>query len=528
MGTYVNSIEAYGAYIKEDRLTEFRERIEKLFQASGMMECEWIGITDEMEILDREDISWYHNKWLVLLDKAKMDDSGMNFTYNYFEDSFWENAGYSIRGDYVISNKTGGREFCQSVIAARFLQQLYVEGTSFVECGGEIQPGYSYIGWINYLFDEKYMQKNRDIWKLYETANYYSKYDYVKQIVDRGAKKIIRYDEDVLGYIEYKAVSGTAPEKETIRYYRNYFQRNGKGVGSSFDVFYSALEDMLNEFSRRKFAGIGELDVEATLDLMKTFYKSDIDTDDFLKMCNEKGLDSFGSFTSRYDYPAFAVEALAENYGEDFWTLWSRVKLAVNYSEREFPEFMNHQESEETICTQDFFEISDDDMILYWTCDGDIDFSVELKSWFIELRARYDRIVESVKVESKKKSQKWIVGLLDYATREYYHIYAFSDFFHETMDNLKDRRYIALWKLFEELLHDPELEKAGSVLFVSEGEGNKEAFCTNSLNKTRRRLKTFDLEFVPREDKFNLARVTYRRYMALVANKELRKRVFGF
>ena len=31
---------------------------------------------------------------------------------------------------------------------------------------------------------------------------------------------------------------------------------------------------------------------------------------------------------------------------------------------------------------------------------------------------------------------RWIVGLMVYADEEYYHIYTFSDFFEETMENL--------------------------------------------------------------------------------------------
>ena len=50
------------------------------------------------------------------------------------------------------------------------------------------------------------------------------------------------------------------------------------------------------------------------------------------------------------------------------------------------------------------------------------------------------------------------------------------------------------------IIHDAEMQKAGAVIFISEGLGYKN----------------------------NKARVIFRRYMALLGNKELRLKVFGF
>ena len=101
MGTFVKLFRDSESIIPESRKEEFIERIEKIYQAGGMMEV--------------EDVVLYRQR-LTLIRKPKMDDDGMNFYYNYFEDDCRENAGFDRNNCYVWSNK---------------------------------------VGWINYLFDEK-------------------------------------------------------------------------------------------------------------------------------------------------------------------------------------------------------------------------------------------------------------------------------------------------------------------------------------------------------------------------------------
>ena len=95
------------------------------------------------------------------------------------------------------------------------------------------------------------------------------------------------------------------------------------------------------------------------------------------------------------------------------------------------------------------------------------------------------------------------------------------------MEHLADVRYLALWKVYDELLHDPELEEAGSVIFVPEGP-EYEHLGIHYWEKTKRRRLRNLWDCTEGSKRNNKARVTLRRYMALVANKELRKEVFGF
>ena len=92
-----------------------------------------------------------------------------------------------------------------------------------------------------------------------------------------------------------------------------------------------------------------------------------------------------------------------------------------------------------------------------------------------------------------------------------------------------DQITLHIMELLEEAdeIRDPKMKEAGDVLFVpDEPEYKNEGIFFLDTQPKRRLCKTW--EFTPAEKKNNKARVTFRRYMALVANKELRKEVFGF
>ena len=91
-----------------------------------------------------------------------------------------------------------------------------------------------------------------------------------------------------------------------------------------------------------------------------------------------------------------------------------------------------------------------------------------------------------------------------------------------------DQITLHIMELLEEAdeIRDPKMKEAGDVLFVPDEPEykNKGIFFLDTQPK-RRLCKTW--KFTPSEKKNNMGRVTFRRYMALVANKELRKEVLG-
>ena len=105
---------------------------------------------------------------------------------------------------------------------------------------------------------------------------------------------------------------------------------------------------------------------------------------------------------------------------------------------------------------------------------------------------------------------------LYYANVNYLNIYVNADFLEETLDNIEDIRYQAIWKIFHEIIYSPKVMEEGEKIFDQE-----------ALKQGIRQTK-YSWTMTNYELKRNEGRMKVRRYLALVANLELRKKVFGF
>lgn len=177
------------------------------------------------------------------------------------------------------------------------------------------------------------------------------------------------------------------------------------------------------------------------------------------------------------------------------------------------------------ISTEKFFQQSPDDMIPYWENDNKIIFTEDLWEWFQTLKQEYDLMLDDE--PEVKNLLNYMIELLVEADENYYNVFAFSDFFEECLENSNDKRYQVLWRLFDKMIHDPELMQAGDVIFVPEGPEHEKEGLHYWGQQPKRRLKS-SWDFIKLSEKNNKGRVTLRRYMALVGNKLLRKQVFGF
>ena len=77
----------------------------------------------------------------------------------------------------------------------------------------------------------------------------------------------------------------------------------------------------------------------------------------------------------------------------------------------------------EPISTQDLFGVSSDDMAYYWKPDGKVHFSVEMKAWIKALRAELDSIPDHIPPQN---FMQVLVESISAAEN-----YAFRDMFYE-------------------------------------------------------------------------------------------------
>ena len=140
------------------------------------------------------------------------------------------------------------------------------------------------------------------------------------------------------------------------------------------------------------------------------------------------------------------------------------------------------------------YTLTDDDRI-YWNAKP----SEEMEKWMGELQERHQ------KIEPKTIGIEAYMELFVKANRIYRRIYPFADMFYEFLTNLNDEYYQKALLLFDELL-DENREK-GEII--------------KNSSHTSWKYENTGITF-------NEGRLAIKRYLALMANAELRKKLFEF
>lgn len=491
MGTFAGFFEKEDVKIVDDKAEEFAEKIQKVFQSGGMMDVEIIQL---------------RGKKVATIRKAQMDSTGMDFFYNYFEDTRWENAGFNRKSNHVWSNKIGWAHFHKAVIAAYVLQEQYTDGVGVALVDGEPVTSWGYVGWLNYLFDEYNHIKNYDIWGLFEafhdSNDQYWHWDDWEVWSDFGTTRYAFISSCEI-YAVLHGVDKALEKFETIE--------KTETEQLAFEGMKS-IQEFLKQYTVEQ-QNLSDEQCQEMINEIRTYY---IQGEMKEKSRLIKALDVC-------DAPAFVIQGLAEIFEQSFWELWDQVKDVVQRKQEII--YGNKNYYVVPISTEKFFNQSPDDMIPYWENDNKIVFSEELWGWFETLKQQYDNMLNEA--EKVPNLLNYMMDLLVEADENYYNIFAFSDFAEESLENANDMRYQALWRLFDKLVHDPELMKAGDVIFVPEGPEHENEGLYYLGEQPKRRLKS-SWDFMALSEKNNKGRVTLRRYMALVGNKLLRQEVFGF
>lgn len=531
-----------GVKLTADREAEFLERIKLLFGSGGMM-----GLKQE-ELCGRE---------VTVMCRPERTADGIEVCYNYFEDGRQDRAGYSSRSGNIYSGRLGWRQFYQVMAAAYVLESLYLAQPSAAWLNGAWVTNEKYTGWINQLFDAHFSRGNRDPWPLFALLH------------EQGEPDLNLYDwlvwvQDfvgLIGYYEIRSVlSGTtvaAAEFSPLLAKLGLTEHPPKGEAHKLDFFdcvervHAAVmqyhqrsrKDQKEQLSRIvALLRSDELQTEAnTLDCddgeEEHLKANALDCDD-----GEEHLKAIGFFAGLSDAPAYVLKVVSEIYGVEFWPLWDRVKDVAG--RRFYTEEAAALPQVEPVSTMDFLQISADDWMLFAGIGEKERFSPALQEWFATLSQRYHTILcKGISGQGMGEAQafEWIVNLLEYAEQHYYQIYPFAEFLSETQAHLSDRQFWAVWKLFEELMHDPKMKADARVIFAAEPlndllsrNGFRESQTSDGVKTERhgalrpmRRLKR-EWELLPTAERNNAARVTLRRYMALLANGRLRRSVFGF
>ena len=126
--------------IPKEKLLEFTERVLTILRQGGMMGIERVEL---------------YGKRIALLTPPVPDEAGkVVCRYNYFEDDGWDSICYNTKTGQFKNRDVGCLQFCEVVCAIYVLYELYAAGVAYRD-GAPFDKSH-YIGCLNYLFDEKF------------------------------------------------------------------------------------------------------------------------------------------------------------------------------------------------------------------------------------------------------------------------------------------------------------------------------------------------------------------------------------
>ncbi len=521
MGTFAGIYKANGSRIPDDKKAEFAANMEKLFKYAGFVQT---------------DLTYLYGKHFWTICFPRPDERGrINVNMSFFEDDVWEDAVFNSNECYIYSEKVGWKQFNTAVVAAYMLEALYSEGPAVPLVNGEPILSKRIAGWINNVLDTDFLPKNCDPWPLYEALHEHKNepndeknpYGYVFVGENVGilewSTEAVNW-RDVENFIAICAVEKGVPTVIS-RLEEESRDRKGDGKVHGDVLAVKAYEEI------RKFKSSHEQSEDEQIGIICSLFREYLHCDETAHAINmawnDRGLILVNFYLAMTGCIQLAVAFVADVYGRDFWELWGQIKNDASGC-RIKPVFEPHDSDPmrevPPVSTEELFCVDADRLIAYWSPGCDIHFSTGMKESMGRIRHRFAEIMESdAEIEG---GLKWICGLMVRACKEYYRIYTFSDFFEETIEHLSDKKYLAAWKIYEEMLDDPDMREAGSVIFSDEKYGER-YFDRRYDTEPIYRL-TENWEWIPPERKFNRARVMLQGYMSLLFNRDLRAEVLEF
>lgn len=495
MGTFCGLLKAENFSIPVEKREEFFARIRELFYRGGMMDWDLYTLFD---------------KKIKVLKQPTLEKNGIYYSYNYFEDATQPYAGFNTDRFEVYSDKVGYGKFSQTILAAYTLEGLYTPGPFTIKRDNEWLSSWYYTGWINYLFGEKYLANKSDPWEICLILHKDNK---------RIEKDCLRFRRHslmgLIGYLEIIAVVDGLEElsKELTKAQDKYESDDEYSLRKRIHDIYVTIHKYVSKYkANSKLSLDGQID--DLIAMFRGFYTHG-DLLDILEPLTEDEAARLEKEILIFDSPASVIKIIADVYEQDFWQLWERIadvakRYLWNMDLKQVP----------LVSTEEFFDVTADDLLWYWKKDKPIAFSDEMQAWLTNLKKEYDALLaEGVDMNSPLRR---IMNIIDFAEEHYANIYYFIELIYETFDSITDPKFFALWLVFEKILHNPDNINASKGLFEPDFWSKDDK---DYVANGRRVCDTW--WSVGRELKFNPGRQKVRRYIALMANKDLRNEIFG-
>ena len=503
MGTFA----AYTGKMKipEEKRNCFRQQMMKLLNYGGMMQLERVSL------FGRE---------LILLCPVKLSKKGnVDFWYNYFEESRWEDAGFRADDSTFYSNKIGSCEFNDIILAAYMLYEMYIETPGFAECNGEIIDPQLYGGWLNHILGTEFSMERR--YNLWENAEYiaFSRMDYDTPFSVTELKDLISNEFEIAGGTELADLFYIIDGTETLETahivpgsYPDDVYRCKKALISfreiNGDHFFEYLLHFLQlDRSKREKNTDTNLDLLAELSLFLparvfVYLAAEIDHKPFWKLWKKWKNKVYHDERIKQ----YASEKLQKQRRE--WR--KRIIPEIRTSEflRQDNWFTFYDTPKELIGKGNYY-LSDDDRAFWWDGSDEVIISDDMNTWLTELSDRHRRLMDlpDAGCGNQFKGLGFIEDfmiLLGEICDYYKRIYPFKTMFYDFIRNSGKKEYRAALALLKMLYK--ENKEDGKVIKYAKGEW----------------------DFVSKNVTQNIARLRLKRYLSVMANVKIRKKYFDF
>lgn len=490
MGTFIGY---YGDdKIVEDKREEFIKNVKRILKYGGMVQL------DNVKMFGK-DIG-------LMNPPIENEDGKILFHYNIFEDDFWETACFDTNKLDFYTGKVGSYEFNKVCSTIYILTEFYVKDFGLASENSYIYNATEYIAWLNYILGTNFTNKRAlNAWKIYESVRDEYHNDQTMNLVFNDSTDANAID--IAGLMTYAYV--TRKHNSTWDELKNNLGETKNN--NNFINIYTCVD--------RLTIIVKEIKNDISFEELKNILLND----DKLKE-SIQGKDKLSSFSffSLLIPKVIGLKILCEVYAKDFWKNYEKEKeLLKNASGVIFDREIQELQPIKPITTPEFLYISDyslaffrtkaktnyhisnDDLGYFWTEDGDIKFSNEYIEWIKYLKEKYKKILELDNNISNEDFLKTMIDTLYEINNTFKRVYAYKDMFYEFLTNNTKKEYRAMLTLMKEILEE-EREK-------------EEEIMTN-----------INWELTDRNITFNPTRVKMKRFLALLANKELRNKVFGF
>ena len=414
----------------------------------------WDDFVREAEIVAREGGLFgrsYINmkgKWITLLQfpdfaGLKGEEDCADFSYSYYENRGWENAGVNFENHDVYSNKIGNHEFNLAVQALYYLAETYSDSLYVARTdawyGNEPDRG---VYWLRYILkrDVQYTWR-KDPWKIMElhAEKLKKMYDREVRLKPYDFKGIALYGGEE-SQSKMNAFFWDVSIREILTQLKNEESKEDVEPPKGIISIASGLR-MINTAMRR-FRDQSEMSEDKQIEFRLNLITGD--QSEIKKIDDDIICAMIGTLVTS---PQIFVMVLAEIYKKDFWTIWLDIKdkITVQCPERD-PEKIKAKDADKTITTEEFYKLEPVERLLWWTPDGDVNLTGEPEAWLEKTASRFQKLQTKDGKEDILYCQETLVKVL--ADHEDYPM--IENCFYEFLGNFNKVKYRTAVRLLEE------------------------------------------------------------------------------